>query len=162
MEYRRSASLRHRQSAARRGWVLYAKRLSRPSASWRQLLLLVTGIVVATAMVTIAEMARENADHHRRAEVLVETIKASSQQLNAIRAQALADALAGRARRVRLSPALVASGFYVMVDLHWNAPGSELATGQEPMAAADHAPTFWTSVANTFKGNGAVVLELYN
>ena len=117
MEYRRSASLRHRQSAARRGWVLYAKRLSRPSASWRQLLLLVTGIVVATAMVTIAEMARENADHHRRAEVLVETIKASSQQLNAIRAQALADALAGRARRVRLSPALVASGFATWAQL---------------------------------------------
>jgi len=82
-----------------------------PTRSWRQLLLVVTGVCVAVAMVTVAEMARENADRHRRAQVLVETIQASSQHLNAIRAQALADALASGARHVNLSPALVASGF---------------------------------------------------
>ena len=68
-----------------------------PTRSWRQLLLVVTGVCVAVAMVTVAEMARENADRHRRAQVLVETIQASSQHLNAIRAQALADALASGA-----------------------------------------------------------------
>jgi endoglucanase len=57
---------------------------------------------------------------------------------------------------------ITAAGMYAIVDLHWNAPGTTLATGQEPMADADHAPAFWTSVASTFKSNGAVVLELYN
>jgi len=57
---------------------------------------------------------------------------------------------------------LLANGMYPIVDLHWNAPGTQLATGQEPMADADHAPAFWTSVATTFKSNGSVILELYN
>jgi hypothetical protein len=57
---------------------------------------------------------------------------------------------------------LVASGMYPIVDLHWNAPGSQLAVGQEPMADADHAPAFWTSVAQTFQSYGSVILELYN
>lgn len=54
------------------------------------------------------------------------------------------------------------NGLYVIVDLHWNAPGSVKATGQQVMADADHAPAFWTSVANTFKGNNNVIFDLYN
>jgi endoglucanase len=57
---------------------------------------------------------------------------------------------------------LLANGLYAIVDLHWNAPGTTMSTGQEPMADADHAPAFWTSVANTFKSTGSVILELYN
>jgi endoglucanase len=57
---------------------------------------------------------------------------------------------------------IVANGMYAIVDLHWNAPGTTLATGQEAMADADHSPTFWTSAAGVFKSNGSVVLELYN
>jgi hypothetical protein len=57
---------------------------------------------------------------------------------------------------------LLASGIYPIVDLHWNAPGTTLATGQEPMADADHSPAFWTSAAGVFKSKGSVVLELYN
>jgi endoglucanase len=57
---------------------------------------------------------------------------------------------------------LLASGIYPIVDLHWSAPGTTLATGQEPMADADHSPAFWTSAANVFKTMGSVVLELYN
>ena len=30
------------------------------------------------------------------------------------------------------------------------------------MPDADHAPDFWTSVANTFKNNSAVIFDLYN
>jgi hypothetical protein len=57
---------------------------------------------------------------------------------------------------------LIANGMYAIVDLHWNAPGSTLATGQQAMADADHAPAFWTSVAGVFKSSGSVILELYN
>jgi len=57
---------------------------------------------------------------------------------------------------------LRANGMYVVVDLHWNAPGGTLAKAQQPMPDADHAPAFWTSVANTFKGDLGVVFDLYN
>lgn len=50
----------------------------------------------------------------------------------------------------------------VILDLHWNAPGSQQATGQEPMPDLDHAPAFWTSVANVFQNNSSVIFDLYN
>ncbi|MBF6569681.1 MAG: cellulase family glycosylhydrolase [Candidatus Binataceae bacterium] len=53
-------------------------------------------------------------------------------------------------------------GLYAILDLHWNAPGKTLATGQQEMADADHSPAFWTSVANTFKKDRAVIFDLYN
>jgi diguanylate cyclase (GGDEF)-like protein/PAS domain S-box-containing protein len=79
----------------------------------QQLMLVLAGVAVTATMVIVAEVARERADTHRRAQVLVETIRASSQELNAIRAQALADALAGHQPRVSLDPSLVTSGFRV-------------------------------------------------
>jgi hypothetical protein len=36
------------------------------------------------------------------------------------------------------------------------------ATCQKPMPDAQYAPSFWTGVANAFKGNDAVVLDLFN
>lgn len=57
---------------------------------------------------------------------------------------------------------LNAAGMIAILDLHWNAPGTQLSTGQQLMADADHAPAFWTSVATTFKSNSAVVFDLYN
>jgi hypothetical protein len=57
---------------------------------------------------------------------------------------------------------ITGAGLYAILDLHWSAPGSYLATGQEPMADRDHAPAFWTGVAQTFKNNGRVLFELYN
>jgi hypothetical protein len=54
------------------------------------------------------------------------------------------------------------NGLVAIVDLHWNAPGTAQATGQLQMPDADHAPAFWTSVADTFKSNSSVVLDLYN
>jgi len=50
----------------------------------------------------------------------------------------------------------------VILDLHWNAPGSTLATGQEFMADQSHSPAFWRSVASTFKSRPDVVFDLYN
>ena len=57
---------------------------------------------------------------------------------------------------------LNSNGLIAILDLHWNAPGTTSATGQEPMADADHSPAFWTSVASTFKGNSSVIFDLYN
>ncbi len=57
---------------------------------------------------------------------------------------------------------LTAAGLYVVLDLHWNAPGTERATDQQPMADRDHAPAFWASVASTFRDRPAVLFDLYN
>jgi endoglucanase len=54
------------------------------------------------------------------------------------------------------------AGLYVVLDLHWNAPGKARANGQQPMADRDHAPAFWASVARAFKADPAVVFDLYN
>ncbi|WP_117209176.1 cellulase family glycosylhydrolase [Allorhizocola rhizosphaerae] len=67
---------------------------------------------------------------------------------------------------------LVANGINVILDLHWNwgaytnSPEwhckDAAAVCQKPMPDARYAPQFWTSVANTFKGNDAVVFDLFN
>jgi hypothetical protein len=53
-------------------------------------------------------------------------------------------------------------GLVVILDLHWAAPGAIRAETQWPMADADHAPAFWSSVAATFAANHGVVFDLYN
>jgi endoglucanase len=59
-----------------------------------------------------------------------------------------------------------AAGLYVILDLHWAAPNYNgtpaCPTVQNAMADADHSSEFWTSIANTFKGNRAVLFELFN
>jgi hypothetical protein len=57
---------------------------------------------------------------------------------------------------------LHAAGLAAVLDLHWGAPGSTLATAQLPMADADHAPAFWSSVAQSFRSDPGVVFDLYN
>jgi hypothetical protein len=54
------------------------------------------------------------------------------------------------------------AGLYVILDLHWNAPGSVPAASQQPMPDADHAVDFWKSVATAFGSDPAVVFDLYN
>jgi endoglucanase len=58
--------------------------------------------------------------------------------------------------------ALNRHGLYAILDLHWSAPGGQVALEQQPMPDFDHSPAFWTSVASTFKNNHAVVFDLYN
>lgn len=55
-----------------------------------------------------------------------------------------------------------AAGLYVILDLHWSAPGDTCPMLQMQMANADHSIAFWTSVAGTFKDNPAVLFELFN
>ena len=57
--------------------------------------------------------------------------------------------------------ALNAHGIYAILDLHWTAPGAQIALEQQPMADS-HAIPFWESVAATFKSNPAVVFDLFN
>jgi hypothetical protein len=66
---------------------------------------------------------------------------------------------------------LVANGINPILDLHWthgaytgniSACPDVNATCQKPMPSAEYTPRFWTSVANTFKGNNAVLFDLFN
>ena len=66
---------------------------------------------------------------------------------------------------------LNANGIVVILDLHWtdglytgpsSGCSSAQATCQKPMPDAAEAIPFWTSVANTFKGNNAVIFDLFN
>jgi endoglucanase len=54
------------------------------------------------------------------------------------------------------------AGLYVILDLHWSAPGAKKATVEEEMADLDHSPAFWSSVARTFRHDRAVVFDLFN
>jgi len=54
------------------------------------------------------------------------------------------------------------AGMVAVVDLHWSAPGAELATGQQDMADASHSVAFWHSVAAALRGDRNVVFDLYN
>lgn len=57
---------------------------------------------------------------------------------------------------------LEAAGLYVILDLHWAAPGSNRAGGIIPMPDADHALDFWRSVASEYKEDRALIFDLYN
>jgi endoglucanase len=66
---------------------------------------------------------------------------------------------------------LVSNGITPIVEMHWNfgqytgpsAGCSDVkATCQKPMPDAQFAPQFWTGVANAFRGNNAVILDLFN
>ncbi len=60
-----------------------------------------------------------------------------------------------------------AAGLYVILDLHWGSPNNPAGAplcpiGQPAYADADHSLAFWKSLADTFKGNPAVMFELFN
>jgi hypothetical protein len=62
----------------------------------------------------------------------------------------------------RYVKALHAAGLYVILDLHWAAPGRAVANGQIPMIDRDHGLAFWRSVARSFKRDRALIFDLYN
>jgi endoglucanase len=66
---------------------------------------------------------------------------------------------------------LNSNGIVAILDLHWTdglytgssaGCSSAQATCQKPMPDSAEAIPFWTSVANTFKGNDAVIFDLFN
>ena len=57
----------------------------------------------------------------------------------------------------------VASGLIVEVNLHFGGGGMIVPTNDDyPGLDVDHAPAFWRSVANYFKGNPSVIFNLIN
>jgi hypothetical protein len=73
--------------------------------------------------------------------------------------------VSGTAYRVAIADyvaRLQSYGLTVILDLHWAAPGDFVASGEWPMADADHAQAFWRSVALTFVSNHGVIFDLYN
>jgi endoglucanase len=56
----------------------------------------------------------------------------------------------------------IAAGLYVILDLHWTAPGNACPMLQTQMADADHSQDFWASIAALYKNTPAVMFELYN
>jgi endoglucanase len=54
------------------------------------------------------------------------------------------------------------NGLYAILELHWTAPGTQKATGQQPMLDRDHSVAFWTGVAAAFAGNDRVIFEAHN
>ncbi len=57
---------------------------------------------------------------------------------------------------------LISNGITPILDLHWSAPGTQKASAQQPMPDRDHAITFWQQVAQAYKGNNAVIFDLFN
>lgn len=49
---------------------------------------------------------------------------------------------------------------YPVIADFWMAPGATSATGQDPMPDNSHAPRFWRSVAEAFKGDPDVIFRL--
>jgi hypothetical protein len=60
--------------------------------------------------------------------------------------------------------ALNAKGLYVILDLHWSAPGKQVADVKDFMADANYSLDFWKSVATTFNDTDypAVLFDLFN
>jgi hypothetical protein len=57
---------------------------------------------------------------------------------------------------------LIANGLYVIVELHWSAPAGQNADRARPMPNTSYSAEFWTSVADRFKHDGRVILDLFN
>jgi hypothetical protein len=53
------------------------------------------------------------------------------------------------------------AGLYVILNLELAAPGDQQASSIPPMPDADHSPDFWRSVAAAYKGDRAVLFDLY-
>ena len=53
-------------------------------------------------------------------------------------------------------------GMVAVLNLHESAPGHLKAVAQQPMPDAGHTPAFWTSVAQTFRNNSAVIFDLFD
>jgi endoglucanase len=70
----------------------------------------------------------------------------------------LAYRLAIEAYLARLNDA----GLYVILNVCWNAPGKEQATGQHDMLDASHGYTLWRSIATAFRTHPGVLFDIYN
>jgi hypothetical protein len=54
------------------------------------------------------------------------------------------------------------AGMYAILDLHWSAPGAQLALSQNPAPDADHSVEFWRQVAESYKSDPGLIFDLFN
>lgn len=92
-----------------------------PGLWWRQWAMVLIGIAAITATVAVSDMARRDAERHRRVQVLSEQVSVASQQLSSVTWEALADSWAGGSQHLVNAPAFVNKGF-----LAWRALSSSL------------------------------------
>jgi len=57
---------------------------------------------------------------------------------------------------------LNAAGVYVILEVHWNASGSQRALAHQHMLDASHGYALWRSIATAFMRSPAVLFDLYN
>ena len=57
---------------------------------------------------------------------------------------------------------LIASGVYVILDLHWSAAAGQTATAQDQMPNTSYSASFWSSVAARFQNRPQVIFDLFN
>lgn len=80
--------------------------------------------------------------------------------------QGVSPAVSGSAYRQAIEQyvsELNAAGMYVIIDLHFSSTGGQTkAKRQQPMPDERYAPAFWSSVAEAFKGDPAVIFDLFN
>ncbi len=54
------------------------------------------------------------------------------------------------------------AGMAAILELHWTGAGTTPQTGQQPMPNRARSPELWRQVATAYKGNPAVVFDLFN
>jgi endoglucanase len=77
----------------------------------------------------------------------------------------VARAYSGQAYRAAIAAyaaALNRAGLYVILEVHWSAPGGVRSEGQQEMLDASHGYTLWRSLARAFRADRAVLFDLYN
>src|SRR5262249_12532992 len=57
---------------------------------------------------------------------------------------------------------LVAHDLAPILELHWSAPGTMPATGENPMPDRDHSVEFWRQVADRFRTDRHIFFDLFN
>jgi diguanylate cyclase (GGDEF)-like protein/PAS domain S-box-containing protein len=101
--------------------------------AWRQWLTVLIGAAVIAAMVLVAETARRDAEHHLRAQVLVERVRAEGEAIGSLNWQGLAMSTLGGTQRKAAAAPLVGDGLAA-----WRSLSADLTelNRVEPGAAA--------------------------
>jgi diguanylate cyclase (GGDEF)-like protein/PAS domain S-box-containing protein len=102
---------------------------------WRQLVTVLAGVAVIVAMVVIAETARGDEQRHQQVQVLVERVRASSQELGELAWQGLAEtSYGGRAHKIDEN-AYLSRGLGIWSELNGEV-GSLRRADRSPMTVA--------------------------
>src|SRR5438105_185574 len=54
------------------------------------------------------------------------------------------------------------AGMYVILDLHWSAPGGQLALSQNPAPDEDHSVEFWRQLAGSYRSDTGLIFDIFN